>query len=231
MGNFEAESGTTGDSFPPSTGVRRCLGEQDVELYCQGRLTDEQMECVEAHISFCEPCLMRVEQEEAFRAALRQAVEPTPSRASEGPVPREGTLLDRFRRLFDTPWRASLGFAGAALAILLVIPWSRLSDQTVSGEPVSVQLYSLRSANASAAPAHRSLRLSADLRGLTDRSPLRLSIVDATGKLLEEKTIEPLGESAQWSLDRGLAPGAYWLRVSSEGSIGEVLREYPLQVR
>lgn len=207
--------------------------EETLEEYVLHRLSPIQCDDLEDHLLLCETCRARLQEAESFVQAMRQA----------GTRIREA----EFFRLNQAPiWRRALsylgevsspgrfaragGFAIAILAVVLILP--RLRTNAVEYE--DVRLMSVRGSESAAKPKPNSwLRLHLDTQRLDSYSGARIVLVDANGHKVwqsEPRPGDPSQSELVVTLERKLASGNYWVRLSSEPD-GKLLREYPLKIQ
>jgi hypothetical protein len=111
--------------------------------------------------------------------------------------------------------------AALAAVLLLTCMPALLSWRTPPGEPKTIVLTAYRGA-LSEAPAGQPLDLQIDLTDVQPAAGYRVEVVDATGQRVW------FGATPA-RLTKGLSPGIYWVRLSSD--TGEPLREYGLNLR
>jgi len=180
--------------------------DEDVfENYVFGRLSASPLEAFEEHLLICEHCQIRLEQTEDYIRIMKAATAAYVTEQRESPPyqPRRGLH-----------WNAA-----AAAALLITCLTALLSWRTPSGEPKTIVLDAFRGGSLEA-PAGRPLDLKIDLKDVPPAAGYRVEIVDAAGHRVW------FGGTPAY-VTRGLAPGAYWVRLSTDS--GEPLREYGLR--
>jgi hypothetical protein len=182
------------------------LRDEDFESFSMGTLSGDQLDRVEQHLLICQPCRQRVQESDAFVAAIKQAA--TRLRA---PKPR----FWGFRRLVPV-------LAAAGLAVFIFLLWT--GSRRFVGLPAvaTVALDTTRGADLmTRAPAERRLSLKPSLAGLPAFRIYRLEVVDEAGAYFWQG-------SYPGAVVGPLEPGLYFVRIYSPA--GKLLREYGLQV-
>ena len=110
----------------------------------------------------------------------------------------------------------------ALFVVALVIPRQTLPETVVT-------LRSIRDSESSLAPTGRALRFMADSQGTQAARSYRLKVVRSSGQLEQDMPAILQADHASATLERGLAPGNYWVRLCKED--GTILREFGLKVR
>ena len=187
-----------------------------LERYAMGRLSEPELAGLEEHLLVCESCQDRLALEDSIRQGVRD----------------EGTVLRQPR---DIVWRPfprlawAAGLVAVGLAVLAGFEWQ--SIRHAQGTPAVILLQTTRGTEdpTPAAPAGRPLTVLLDLTGLQQFTEYKLEIVRAAGRPEFQANPAPQGNKLQATLSRGLASGAYFVRVYSPAR--ELLREYTLLVR
>ncbi len=213
--------------MPASPGLHP--SDDDFELYSLRRTSETDVAGIEEHLLVCEQCRNRLEEIDAYVAAMKQAlVEVEPETAAhEEPV--EKTWRSWLAAVPRPAWAA----AAAVLALALVfIPESRAPR-----ELHSVQLETWRGAPDgmnSSVPAGQPLAITADVTGVTGLSGYVVEVADSAGDAVFTESYPAGGTKIELTLESGLASGQYWVRVyesaGQEGGRGELLREFGLRV-
>ena len=187
-----------------------------LERYAMGRSPAPEMAAFEEHLLACESCQDRLALQDNFRQGVRArgAVLQQPCTA----------VWWRFPKL---AWAA--GLVAAGLAVFAGFEWQ--SVRRAPGTPAVILLQTTRGTEdpTPAAPAGRPLTVVLDLTGLQQFSEYKLEIVRAAGRPVFQANRAPQGNKLQATLSRGLAAGAYFVRVYTPTR--ELLREYALVVR
>lgn len=177
--------------------------EDRFESYAFGRLSEREVADFEEHLLICEQC-------QGVLAETGEYVQLMKAATAVYICNRAGERGRGLRR--NT----------AAAAVLLLTSLSTLlSWRTPSIEPRTVVLEAYRGAP-SEAPAGQPLDLQIDLKELQPAAGYWVEVVDSAGRRV-------------WSgatparLTKGLSPGIYWIRLSSDA--GKPLREYGLNLR
>lgn len=206
-----------------------CLSEEELEQYLHNRLSGVTRESIEEHLLYCQSCLDRVTEEEAFASSFRVAarrIEDETLRAAYAGVP-QGPLAKLWNWIRRPAATLSLVFAGAAAVLILIaLPSFR------PGPPIDITLVAergLASSLAAPAPAGRLLCLNLDTSGLPEL-PLRAELAGAGNQIFARSTATPAAGKIRWELGRSLESGTYWVRLYGP-SPGILLREFALVVK
>lgn len=175
------------------------------ENYAFDRLSESQVSDLEEHLLICEQCQRGLAQNVDYILLMKTATAAYRNGGSP-PQVRGGE--------HGLSWNAA-----AAAIILLSCLTALLSWRAPSGEARTVVLNAYRGEPVEA-PAGRPLDLQIDLRDVPLAAGYRVEVVDPAGRRLWFG-----GTPAR--LSTGLAPGMYWVRLSTEA--GEALREYGLR--
>jgi hypothetical protein len=188
-----------------------------LERYSMGRLAGPELTEFEEHLLVCEPCQDRLAHEDNIRQRVRDA----------GAVLQEAPAAGRSR----IPKLAlALGMAAVGLVVFAGIGWQ--SFRLSATPPAVILLQTTRGAenpSLAAAPAGKPLTLVLDVTDLQQFSEYGLEVVDAAGHPLFQSAAARQDGKLQATLARGLAVGAYFVRVYTPAR--ELLREYALPVR
>jgi len=186
-----------------------------------------------AHLLWCGECQERVEEERAFAQATRNAALLLESeQATErDEVPATGCgwgrrISVRLGGPLATRWMTVTASACVLLALGVLVP---LRLNTKSGD--EVWLRSERGIAATAtveSNAGGHLRIRIDTAEVAAFSSYTVAVVDSVGRELETKSVAASAASVGFEVERALAPGRYWVRLSAPN--GPLLREYALQV-
>jgi hypothetical protein len=188
-----------------------------LERYSMDRLAGPELAEFEEHLLVCETCQDRLAREDSIRQRVRDG-------AAVLQQPRTAILW----RLPKLAWAA--GLVAAGLAIFAGSVWQSLHRSTPP--PAVILLRTTRGTEnptLAAAPAGKPLTLVLDLTDLQQSSEYALEIVDAAGHPVFQSNGSPQNNRLQATLTRGLAAGAYFVRVYTPAR--ELLREYALTVR
>ncbi|HXM39940.1 MAG TPA: hypothetical protein VN924_01735 [Bryobacteraceae bacterium] len=188
-----------------------------LERYSMDCLAEPELAEFEEHLMVCEPCQDRLAMEDSIRRRVRDG-------AAILQRPRAAALW----RLPKFAW--SLGPVALGLVVFAASQWPSLRPSTAP--PVVILLRTTRGAENSTfatAPAGKALTLTLDLAGVQQISVYTLEIVNAGGHPAFQSKGSPQDNKLQATLTRGLAAGAYFVRVYTPA--GELLREYTLTVR
>jgi len=188
--------------------------DEDVfENYAFDRLRLEEANDLEEHLLLCERCQNTLAETDDYIRLMKAA---TAAYVAEcGP---------EFKNVLAQPPRFrdyGLGWNALAAAVLLLTCLTALpSWRTPLGDPQTVRLEAYRTGGASAltrCPAGRALDLKIDLTDIPPASGYRVEVVDATG-------LRVWFGGTPARLTKGLAPGTYWVRLSTD--TGQQLREF-----
>jgi len=193
--------------------------DEALEEYSSAVLADPLLSEFEEHLLICELCQDRLAFEDDFRQGMRDA----------------STVLQE-RRPVSPGWAApkpAWVFAMAALfLILLGIGWQGLRH-AATGRQMSAAIVLLQATrgpgDAATVAADRPAILVLDLIDLQQSPDYNVEIVDAAGRPVFRSSLIAEKNRLQAPLPKGLAAGAYFVRVYSLK--GELLREYSLIVR
>ena len=193
--------------------------EGQLERYSLSALDEADLARIEEHLLICETCRERLQEEEAYAAAMRGAAQSL-------------RLETQFRarqpaRAWLPLWSDALAVGLALLAFTLAWgPWA--THKPAGGPPVAVLLETTRDSRTQTAPASRPLLLTADLTQLASYPAYRLEVVDAAGRRVIGSPPSPGSGKLSLPISAGLARGAYYVRLYAAS--GESLREFGLRV-
>jgi hypothetical protein len=200
-------------------GINRHLDDDALEAYSMGNLAESEVGAFEEHLLVCEPCRLRLDQNDAYIASMRGAAEEF--RGRQGLVPVEP------QRRWWTWLRLVPAMAALAVLVVVIGWWSSSSD--LAGPPFAVSLEATRGAASTAwAPADTWLLVRLDLSGLPDLQSYRLEMVDESGAVVWQGTATAHDRKVESKIPQTKA-GTYFIRVYS--AVGELLREFGLQIR
>jgi hypothetical protein len=187
-----------------------------LEQYAMGRLPEPQLAEFEEHLLVCESCQDRLALEDSIRQGVRD----------------KGAALQQphdvaWWRLPRLAWAA--GLVAVGLAVFAGIEWHSVRHSPATPAVILLQTTRGTEGTTPAAPAGRPLTVVLDLTGLQQFSEYKLEIVDAAGHSVFQASRAPQVDKLQATLSRGLAAGAYFVRVYNPAR--ELLREYALVVR
>jgi hypothetical protein len=187
-----------------------------LERYSMGCLAGPELAEFEEHLLVCETCQDRLAREDRIRQQVRDA----------------GAVLARPRaavrwRLPKLAW--ALGLVVVGLGVFAGIERQSWRRSTAPAAVILLRTTRGTENPALAAPAGKPLTLVLDLTDLQQFSEYTLEIVDAGGHPAFQSKGPPQNSRLLATLTRGLAAGAYFVRVYTPG--GELLREFALAVR
>ena len=199
-----------------SLGTRQHMGDEDLERYSMGSMSEGESARCEEHLLVCEACQARVTSTDTYVSAMRSAATELRHKHRER----------NWRSLFFA--RVAPLAAAAAFAIILVALGLRLANRGPAIPAVVVNLEATRGAAIAAqAPVERQIILNLDLTGVPALASYRLSVVDSSGNVVWNGEARPRDGKATATLPR-LNGGIHFVRIYS--AAGELLREYGLEV-
>ena len=190
-----------------------------LELYALGRLEESGTEELEEHILLCEPCRERLDEADAFVRAMKGAAARLRSEKEEE------SFAARFARSFRIS-SFPVWVAGAACACVLALSAALVLRPAATGLPVAVSLRAERGA-ANIVPAHRSLVVTLDARGLEPAGPAHLVLVNTAGATLEQADDPVRNGRIEARFAKSLSQGEYFVRIYLAG-VKTPVREFAL---
>jgi hypothetical protein len=188
-----------------------------LESYAMDCLSGVEFAEFEQHLLVCEICQKRLAREDIIRQRVRDG--------ATALLERRDPVRWRMPKL---AWAACL----VAVGLLLFAGSASRSLRRSNVAPALILLRTTRGTdNQPVAPAlaGRPLTLALDLTDLPTFSEYTLEIVDASGRPAFQSSGFPRNEKLQIAVTRGLAAGAYFVRLYTPAR--ELLREYALTVR
>src|ERR1700761_5454881 len=181
------------------------IEETTLESYSLGTLDDSAAAQVEQHLLICDDCREKIEEADVYVAAMQSAAAKLP------PEPKESRWTIRFFMPV---------FAACALLLIGIVA-ARFVARPGGGSPVTVALFAMRGADASAhAPSGRPLLLQPDLAGLPSASTYQLDIVDSAGTPVWHGSFKSAGPAT--TIAPALHAGDFFVRLSTPS--GQLLR-------
>jgi anti-sigma factor RsiW len=201
-------------------------GEETLEKYSLGHLSESDVERVEEHLLICHRCQDELTAVEAYIREVKEACKDL----GKEPAPLRAGLFSRWLAAVPMPAMATAG-ALAVLLLMVGIPILRQPGAT-TGSTVAVELSAMRggeNGGIAAAGAGHPLELLVDAAQLPAAHSYRAEIVDARGSQIWSGS--PVREATRMVLkvSRPLPAGTYWVRMY--GADRDPLREFGLQVR
>jgi hypothetical protein len=191
------------------------VDEDLLERYSMGTVTEAESERIEQHLLVCQTCRNRLQEDETFLRAMREAAGDL---ERTQPPPRPSFW-----------WRPLPAFAAAAVALLLVFAGVRFFQSGPALPPVAVTLQATRGAGIEGnVPANRPLVLKLDVSTLDVQHSHRVEIVDQSGREVWSGKADRVDSNLPVAIP-GLRAGIYFVRVYA--TEGRLLREYGLEVR
>lgn len=216
--------------------AQNCLTDHELEEFLFNRLSGVTREVIEEHLLVCEGCMDRVEAEEAYAGAFRQAARQVEAEdftraMSDGAVVRQ----PGWRESLAAGWAMISGngmlmaVAGVAVvaAVVLLGPLTRRPETETA---VELSLARGGGAVGASVPAGNSLRLSADVTELPALARWQVDVVSATGEVEQSAAVAPIGRRLTWQVKDGLVAGRHWVRLRDPRD-GSLVREFGLVVR
>jgi hypothetical protein len=188
---------------------------EELEGYSLGHISEKQAGRLEEHLLICATCRQRLEENDSYTSAMRQAA---------------AQLVDAPSQPDRSPWSfPRLLPAAVALACAVLVAGVALRYLNSPEPAFAVNLAATRGARIVAkAPADRTLALRPDLTGLTAGPSLRVEMVDRLGNRVWPGSAATPGLLAGATVPRQ-RPGIYFVRLY--GASGELLREYGLEIQ
>ena len=216
--------------------AQNCLTDHELEELLFNRLSGVTREVIEEHLLVCERCMDRVEAEEAYAGAFRQAARQVEAedfaRAMSG-----GAVVKQpgWRESLAAGWAALCGnrmlLAVAGVAVVATgILFSPLMRRPGIETAVELSLARGGGAAGAMAPAGNSLKLGADVTELPALARWQVDVVSATGEMEQSAVVAPVGGRLTWQVKDGLAAGRHWVRLRDPRD-GSLVREFGLVVR
>ena len=200
--------------------------DESLEQYALGSLEELRAEILEEHLLICEPCRAKLDTAERYVKAM----------AGAGlRLRQEPSGFDLFRYVPDwlNPRLIHLPMAGWAAAAVVVCGLVFVSAANLrhGGRELPALDITLEAQRGTAqvVSAHHPLHIHLDARGLDLGSAVHLSLVDAAGRNLEERSAKP-ATSVDFRTAHALEPGTYFVRILKPGSV-DPAREFALDVR
>ena len=209
-----------------------CLKEREIDDLNFGRLSsDVEQRCL-THLLWCGECQDRVEEEQEFARATRNAAilleqKKLAARGTAGHADsRTQRLAGWCGALLSTRWAAVAASACVLVALGIYVPLHRAADGGAEVLLRSERGIANPATVESAASGH--LRLRIDISDVASFSSYSIALGDSAGRALETRTVAAAGGSVSFPVERSLARARYWIRLSAPD--GQLLREYALQV-
>jgi len=203
--------------------------EDALELYSLGLLSDPGLSALEEHLLACPECQQRLEEMDSYVRAMRDAAaklrEESVAEQSVSPRGWQAVLL-RLR-----PAAVALGIGAMLVGLLWLVASRRPAGSELA--PVAISLQAIRGGESAAgarAPADRPLLLEIDLAGLPSQPEYALEVAGPTGEPLWNAVVSSVNGRIRVRPGRTFTPGAYWVRLFSDGGKTDLLREFGLRV-
>jgi len=203
--------------------------EDALELYSMGKLSDPGLSALEEHLLACPECQQRLGEMDSYVRAMRDAAAKLREESAAEQAESFRGLLAVLHGL--RPAAVALGVGVVLLGLFwLVASWRPVgSEQT----PVAISLQAIRGGEPAAgarAPADRPLLLEIDLTGLPSQQEYALEVAGSTGEPLWQAVVRSASGRIRVRPSRTFRPGAYWVRLFSDGGKTDLLREFSLRV-
>ena len=193
------------------------IDNENLDLYCAGRLAAHECAGVEAHLAHCPECQEQERLERAFRHAMV-----THQDFLEAAVHR---MPERRSRWSPMVWVPVGALAASLLLVLASYSWSTPS------RPVDVVLLAMRGSAPQEGPAGLPFRLRLDLTGLPAAmaaQATQVDVVDGAGLVVCSGVARAEASFTVFEPERSLPAGRYWVRLYHSGKL---IREYELVAR
>lgn len=197
--------------------------EEALERFLLNQSQAAELEIVETHILACESCVDKLETLEMQIAATKTALnelERFPLR-EKSICPSQSSSQRPWRSWFTVP---ALSWAGAVAAVALCV---------AAFLPAQVNLAAYRGTERSFAPEWRPLDLHLNASDLAD-GRVAVQLVNGEGVQIWTGTTSVHQENTEVHLPRLTHTGTYFVRLyepADRGAHGDLLREYPFQVK
>lgn len=194
-------------------------GNEQLELYSLGSLSDPALSELEEHLLVCLPCQTRVEQMDVYTHAMRGAALALRSQAAK---PRVWSSWPGSK----VAWAA--GIAAVIVAFAVGLEWPNAVRH--SGAPYSIALQTTRGdAPSNTAPHGRPLILNVDVTQLANFPSYQLQIVSSSGAMVwSSPGRSDSAGKITLPTNRELARGIYYVRIYSPTKL--LLREFALEI-
>jgi hypothetical protein len=209
-----------------SRSSQRCLSDSEIEDFLFDRLSGVTRESVEEHLLVCHLCLGRVEEEEEYVQTVRAAARRVETEQLEA----------AFHEPQDPPRMPSprgwprWGFVFGTVAVLCTIVWVQYRPAPPLTEAeIALRMERRAPEEAPLAHARQSLRLVPDLASVPAGTELEWSVVNSSGRTVDQGSFQAAPGNPNIKLPRGLAAGNYWVRIRKPA--GDLVREYALRIR
>lgn len=194
--------------------------EEALERFLLHNCQEEELDGVESHIMACDGCVARLEQLEIQQAVMKLALSELPQQ-STAPVLAQRSLKDWFN-LRTVSW------AGAVAAVALTV--SLTPHFLFRPDPVAnVDLVANRGTGITTVPQGKALHLHLSAPAIQN-GPVQVVLVDGNGSEVWKGSAEARNEQVEVSIPKVAHPGTHFLRLYSQNSPADLLREFPFQV-
>ena len=203
--------------------------EDALELYSMGKLSDPGLSVLEEHLLACPECQQRLEETESYVRAMRDAA----AKLREESAAEQTKSFRGLRAVLHglRPAAVALGVGVVLLGLFwLVASWRPAGSEQA---PVAIALRAIRGGESDVsarAPADRPLLLEIDLTGLPSQPEYALEVAGSAGETVWMSVARPANGRIRLRPGRTLRPGAYWVRLFSDGARTGLLREFGLRV-
>jgi anti-sigma factor RsiW len=184
-------------------------GDETLEAYALGRLSEAQSAGLEEHLLICGACREELAELDGYIAAMKAALAKTDAEQTSN----AGHI---FRRI-------SYIAAGALAATLAVgLFWQRSGSLAAE----QVNLYAMRGAETPQIHANHPADLKMSVPDLPD-GPYRVEVVDSKGRLIWSGSAASTEQQLNVREPKALKSGLYWVRLYSVS--GTLVREFGLK--
>ena len=180
---------------------------------------------MESHILACDSCVSRLEELEIQMGAVKLALRELIAEPKAEKVPRSFSFKPQFAF-------RSLAWAGAVGALALAVTLTpRFMSRPFS--PVEVSLAANRGSGSPSVPQGKPLHLHLSAQDIAN-GPVRVVIVQGDGSEVWKCAAKAQNDQVDVSAPKIDRTGTHFLRIYSvrqDNSAGDLLREFPFEVR
>jgi hypothetical protein len=200
------------------------IGEDTLERYALGHLSEELTPSLEEHLLLCETCRDRLEKVEQFIQVVSIAASELEHETAKQ---KTNPLVQRLAWLWSVPKPVWVG-AMAAVALMVLIPYYHLD-----GPPTEVRLSNstrgVEESLSTPAKAGKAL-LVIDTTQLPRLQAYQLRVVNSNGSEVWTGSVPALGHEIRVEPPVRFSAGSYWVRIYTPDGRTQ-LRELGLKVR
>jgi len=200
-------------------------GDDALELYSLGTLSESETGPIEEHLLVCEACQLKLQETDEYVRAVRTAAAKLRDERSARRWPSVVQWVQPLRT-----WKP----AWAVVLLLIVLPaiWFVVS-RTDATPPVAILLHSSRGVGDTVAhaPHGKRLTLSMEAAEVPGLPTYAVEVVGSGGNRVWKGSGAGRDGLVVGGPVPSLTPGRYWVRLYEPGSPGELIREFGLEVR